>query len=43
MGHKRHIRALMHKNFINWKRTPIGSLLEIIVPILCMSALCYYK
>ena len=43
MGYRRHIKALMHKNCINWKRTPFGSLFEIILPILCMSALCYYK
>ena len=32
----RHYRALMKKNFINWKRTPCGSLCEIICPILLM-------
>ena len=43
MGYKRHIRALSQKNWINWKRTPIGSICEILIPILCTLALCYYK
>ena len=32
----RHFRALMRKNAINWKRTPFGSLLEILCPLMLM-------
>lgn len=32
----RHYKALMKKNFINWKRTPCGSLCEILCPVLLM-------
>ena len=30
----RHTNALFKKNLINWKRTPIGSGMEIVIPIL---------
>ena len=43
MGYKRHIRALMYKNFINWKRAWIASLIELLIPILVTAGLCYYK
>lgn len=33
----RHYKALMRKNFINWKRTPLGSCAELFCPILFMS------
>jgi hypothetical protein len=32
-GFIRHFLALSHKNFINWRRTWIGSSLEILLPI----------
>lgn len=32
----RHFKALSRKNWINWKRTPLGSATEIICPILLM-------
>ena len=32
----RHFKALMIKNYINWKRTPIGSIGEIIGPVILM-------
>jgi hypothetical protein len=39
----RHYRALMKKNWINWKRTPCGSICEIICPILLMLILVYAR
>jgi hypothetical protein len=37
MGSKfRHFKALMRKNWINWKRTPIGSAVEMLTPALLM-------
>ena len=39
----RHYKALMKKNFINWKRTPCGSICEIICPILLMLILVYAR
>lgn len=39
----RHILALTRKNFINWRRTWFGSILEIVVPILCMVAICLLR
>ena len=30
----RHFKALMRKNFINWKRTPFGSAVELCLPSL---------
>lgn len=39
----RHYRALMKKNFINWKRTPCGSICEILCPILLMLILVYAR
>lgn len=39
----RHFKALMMKNYINWKRTPLGSLCEIIAPILLMFILVYAR
>lgn len=35
-GFLRHLSALSRKNYINWKRTWLGSLLEILFPIFCM-------
>ena len=32
----RHYKALMKKNWINWRRTPCGSCCELICPILLM-------
>ena len=43
MGYKRHIRALMYKNYINWKRAWLASLLELLIPILVTAGPCYYK
>lgn len=31
-----HYKALMKKNWINWKRTPCGSCCEIFCPLICM-------
>lgn len=32
----RHFKALMRKNWINWKRTPLGSLIELLLPAVVM-------
>ena len=32
----RHFKALMIKNAINWKRTPVGSVLEMACPVFLM-------
>jgi hypothetical protein len=37
----RHFRALSRKNAINWKRTPLGSITEIICPVILMLLLVY--
>ena len=34
-----HFKALMRKNWINWKRTPCGSISEFVCPIFLMSML----
>lgn len=39
----RHVSTLMRKNFISWKRTWLGSFLELVIPIFIMGALCFYK
>ena len=39
----RHYKALMKKNFINWKRTPCGSFCEIICPVMLMLILWYAR
>ena len=39
----RHYKALMKKNWINWKRTPCGSICEIFCPILLMLILVYAR
>ena len=39
----RHYKALMKKNWINWKRTPCGSILEIICPIFLMLIIVYAR
>lgn len=39
----RHYKALMKKNCINWKRTPCGSICEIICPLLLMFILVYAR
>ena len=39
----RHYKALMKKNCINWKRTPCGSICEILCPILLMLILVYAR
>jgi len=39
----RHYKALMKKNFINWKRTPCGSICEILCPIILMFILWYAR
>ena len=38
-GFLKHVSALTYKNFINWRRTWFGSLLEIIMPVACMVAI----
>lgn len=35
-GFIRHVLALSRKNFVNWRRTWLGSLLEILFPLICM-------
>lgn len=35
-GFIRHVFALSRKNFVNWRRTWMGSLLEIVFPLICM-------
>jgi hypothetical protein len=37
----RHIKTLSKKNFINWKRTPIGTALELLVPLFLAIYLVY--
>jgi hypothetical protein len=39
----RHFRALSRKNVINWKRTPLGSVTEIICPVILMLILVYAR
>ena len=39
----RHFKALMIKNYINWKRTPCGSICEILAPILLMLILVWAR
>lgn len=39
----RHFRALSRKNAINWKRTPLGSVTEIICPVILMIVLVYAR
>lgn len=39
----RHYKALMKKNCINWKRTPCGSICEILCPIILMMILVYAR
>ena len=39
----RHVKTLTRKNCINWRRTWIGSLMELMIPALIMGALCFYK
>jgi hypothetical protein len=39
----RHFRALSRKNVINWKRTPLGSMLEILCPAILMLILVYTR
>jgi hypothetical protein len=34
-----HLKALLKKNWIYWKRTPVISIVEILAPILLMSIL----
>ena len=41
-GFPRHLLALTRKNFIIWYRTWLGSLLEIVLPVLCMLAVGYF-
>lgn len=38
-----HIKALTRKNFINWKRSPVCSSVEIICPVLLMIVLVYIR
>jgi len=43
-SHKwRHFKALMKKNAINWRRTLVGSLMELICPIVLMMILVYAR
>ena len=39
----RHYKALMKKNCINWKRTPCGSICEMLCPIILMLILVYAR
>jgi len=39
----RHYKALMKKNFINWKRTPCGSICEVLCPIILMLILWFAR
>ena len=39
----RHYKALMKKNCINWKRTPCGSICEIVCPLMLMLILVYAR
>ena len=39
----RHYKALMKKNYINWKRTPCGSIFEILLPVLLLLVLVYAR
>ena len=39
----RHVKTLTRKNFINWRRTWIGSFLELVIPVLIMGSLVLYK
>ena len=39
----RHYKALMKKNCITWKRTPCGSICEIICPVILMFILVYAR
>ena len=39
----RHVKTLTRKNFINWRRTWLGSFLEVAIPALIMALLCFYK
>lgn len=39
----RHVKTLTRKNCINWRRTWLGSLMELLIPALIMGALCFYK
>jgi len=38
-----HYKALMKKNWINWKRTPCGSVTEILCPIALISLLLLFR
>ena len=39
----RHYKALMKKNYINWKRTCCGSICEIVCPLMLMLILVYAR
>ena len=39
----RHYKALMKKNLINWKRTPCGSICEILCPLILILILWYAR
>ena len=39
----RHVTTLCRKNCINWRRTWLGSFLELAIPCFIMIALCSYK
>ena len=39
----RHVKTLTRKNCINWRRTWLGSFLELVIPILIMGGLAFYK
>ena len=39
----RHFRALSRKNAINWTRTPLGSITEIVCPVILMIILVYCR
>ena len=43
MSAHRHFKALMRKNWINWKRTPFGSLIEVLCPSVLMLVLVYLR
>jgi hypothetical protein len=39
----RHFKALMRKNWINWKRTICGSIMECFCPVLLMLVIVWFR
>ena len=42
-GFCRHFRALARKNCINWRRTPVCSVLEILLAVVLMAGLVVFR